>query len=210
MQALQQAVRDVRAAHRDPFAEQVTERMMIDLAFALRDTMRRAGPVRHQSADGGSTLELKHSAISHRGFAFEVKRRTYMWEDVRPHVRRLKREHPAFLQLLEHPGDITWVDALRAQDALRELWGLMRPVEEPQLKRREMPRLELPPVALKKKVKKRPTWKKMAVVERGELASYDFALAAAAELGRHRRDRPGDKPLRRRWEKDRCVIEMQI
>ena len=128
MQALRGVARQAVAAGQAGIAPRASEKMMIDLAFALRDRMRRAGPPRYQSSDGGHTLEMKHSAISHRGFAFEVRGRTYIWEDISDLVRQLKRRHPSFLQLLEGPH-ITWVDALRAQDALLALWEVMRPVD---------------------------------------------------------------------------------
>ena len=100
---------------------------MIDLAFALRDHMRRSGPARYQDASGGGTVELR--AISHRGFVFEVRRRTYIWEQVRPLVLEWKERSIAFHDLLEMQRDITWVDAIRAQDALRAIWQKIKPVD---------------------------------------------------------------------------------
>lgn len=211
MQALQRVARDSRDAARTG-RPCPTDSLLIGLAFALRETdrrMRRAGPVRHQSPDGGGTLEMKHSAISHRGFAFTVRGKTYVWESIRLKVRQLKQKHPIFLLLLETPGEITWVDALRAQDALRELWSVMRPVDEPQLDPLPLPRLPLDPPAPAEKPKVRRTWKSVAVVERGEFA-YDYCLAVAAELDRQRRARGNEQPLRRRWERERCVIEAQV
>lgn len=129
MQGLRRVARDLHHAGQTTGRTPATERMLIDLAFALRDAMRRSGPLRYQSPDGGHTLEMKANAISHRGFAFKVRGRTYIWESIYVQVRELKRSSPAFMQLLEHPGDITWVDALRAQDALRSLWEVMQPVD---------------------------------------------------------------------------------
>ena len=52
-------------------------------------------------------------------------------------------------------------------------------------------------------------WVPVAALERGELSDYDFCLKSIEALGRLRRQRKDERPLRRRWEQGRCVFEVE-